>query len=75
VWRSATIPTEDDGTFFYIVPSDEAITIVARAPGIGQVIASGIIFHPDEDKKITFKIIKGAKASVKDTDICIPFKP
>jgi hypothetical protein len=75
VWRSATIPTEDDGTFFYIVPSDEAITIVARAPGIGQVIASGIIFHPDEDKKLTFKIIKGAKASVKDTDICIPFKP
>jgi hypothetical protein len=47
---------------------------VRRAVQFGQKDLY-FLFHPDEDKKINFKVTKGATASVKDTDICIPFKP
>ncbi len=71
-WRSATIRTDSQGKFTYIVPSDELLSISVFAPSKTPVTRSGLSLKPEEVREVQVDV---AERKVDDTKTtCKPFK-
>lgn len=74
-WRSAEIKADDDGKFFYIVPSEEPLSVTASADHFGVAQKSGIVVKPLEQRSFTIVInTKLPQAKQIEGELCKPFR-
>jgi hypothetical protein len=71
-WRSATINTDTDGRFSYIVPSEESLSITLPNTTKGSVTVSGFSLTPDENRNIEIDV--SDRPGGKPAAACKPFQ-
>ena len=72
VKRSAEISTSDAGTFTYIVPSGEPLSVLIQQPSGLALQQTNIVLHPNERREMRF--VLGRRSEVHGAR-CIPFRP
>ena len=70
--RSAEIHTSDTGTFTYIVPSGEPLSVLIQQPSGLALQQTNIVLHPNERREMKF--VLGRRSDVHGAR-CIPFRP
>lgn len=70
--RSAEIYTSDAGTFTYIVPSGEPLSVLIQQPSGQAAQETNIVLHPNERREMKF--VLGRRSDVHGVR-CIPFRP